>query len=131
MCSRTLFLNLCIFHVFVCDYNAESGLLLNNHRGCQLSIQLKHKLIYHRLSVPKVSKCAKIRNRNNQVPHLTENTNGKVTNSQLDITIESQEVSPFQACDHKAHINRRAQRHSKHKSEKNPIKDQHKSKIFL
>ena len=41
-----------------------------------------------------------------------------VTNSQLDTTNESQEVSPFQAGDHKAHINRRSQRHSKHKTEK-------------
>ena len=30
----------------------------------------------------KVSNGAKIRNRYNQVPHLTQNTNGKVTNSQ-------------------------------------------------
>ena len=30
----------------------------------------------------KVSKSAKIRNRYNQVPHLTQDTNGKVTNSQ-------------------------------------------------
>ena len=43
-------------------------------------------------------------NRYNQVPHLTQNTNGKVTNSQLDTTNESQEVSPFPAGDHKAHI---------------------------
>ena len=34
-----------------------------------------------------------------------------------DTTNESQEVSPFPAGDHKAHINRRAQRHSKHKIE--------------
>ena len=65
----------------------------------------------------KVSIGAKIRNRYNQVPHLTQDTNGKVTNSQLDTTNESQEVSPFPAGDHKAHINRRAQRHSKHKTE--------------
>ena len=32
-----------------------------------------------------LSKRAKIRNRYNQVPHLTQDTNGKVTNSQLDI----------------------------------------------
>ena len=63
-----------------------------------------------------VSKGAKIRNRYNQVPHLTQDTNGKVTNSQLDTTNESQEVSPFPPGDHKAHINRRAQRHSKHKT---------------
>ena len=32
-------------------------------------------------------------------------------------TNESQEVSPFPAGDHKAHIKRRAQRHNKHKTE--------------
>ena len=52
----------------------------------------------------KVSRGAKIRNRYNQVPHLTQDTNGKVTNSQLDTTNESQEVSPFPAGDHKANI---------------------------
>ena len=70
----------------------------------------------------KTSKGAKIRNRYNQVPHLTQDTNGKVTSSQLDTTNESQEVSPFPAGDHKAHINRCAQRHSKHKTEKKPYK---------
>ena len=34
-----------------------------------------------------------------------------------DTTNESQEVSPFLAGNHKAHINRRVQRHSKHKTE--------------
>ena len=37
-----------------------------------------------------VSKGAKIRNRYNQVPHMSQDTNGKVTNSQLDATNESQ-----------------------------------------
>ena len=60
---------------------------------------------------------AKIRNRYNQVPHLTQKTNGKVTKSQLDTTNESQEVSPFPEGDHKAQINRRAQKHNKHKTE--------------
>ena len=75
--------------------------------------------------VIKVSKGAKIRNQYNQVPHLTQDTNTKVTNSQLDTTNESQEVSPFPAGDHKAHINRRIQRHSKQETEKN-IKDPQK-----
>ena len=39
--------------------------------------------------VIKVSKDAKIRNRYNQVPHPTQHTNGKVTNSQLDTTNEN------------------------------------------
>ena len=54
---------------------------------------------------------AKIRNRYNQASHLTkdsEDTNGKVTTSQLDITSESQDVSPFPAGDHKASTNRSA-----------------------
>ena len=61
----------------------------------------------------KVSKGATIRNRYNPVPHLTQDANGKVINSKLDTTNDGQEVRPFPAGDHKAHINRRAQRHSK------------------
>ena len=60
------------------------------------------------LHIHKVRKGAKIMNRYNQVPHLTQDVNGKVTNSLLDIANESQEVSPFTAGDHKASINRRA-----------------------
>ena len=41
----------------------------------------------------KVRKREKIKNRYNQAPHLTQDTNGKVTTSQLDITNENQEVS--------------------------------------
>ena len=73
----------------------------------------------------KESKGAKIRNRYNKVPHLTQDINGKVTNSQLNTTNDSLEVSPFPADDHKAHIYRRAQRHSKNNTEKN-IKDPRK-----
>ena len=65
----------------------------------------------------KLRKGAKTRNRYNQVPHLTQDTNGKVTNSQLDTTNESQEVSSFPAGDDKAQINRRAQRRNKHKND--------------
>ena len=65
----------------------------------------------------KVRTRAKIRNRYNQVSHLPKNTNGKVTNPHLDITKESQGVSPFPAGDHKEPITRRARKHSKHKTE--------------
>ena len=60
------------------------------------------------LDIVKVKKRAKIRNRYNQATHLTQDNNGKVTTSQLDITNESQEVSPFPAGDLKASTNRRA-----------------------
>ena len=72
----------------------------------------------------KVSKGAKIRNRYDQVPNPTQDTNGKVTNLQLYTTNESQEVNPFTVGDHKAQINRLAQMHNKHKTEK--IKDPQK-----
>ena len=42
---------------------------------------------------------------------------GKVTNTTLDITNESQGVSPFPAGDNKAPINRRMRKHDKHKTE--------------
>ena len=48
----------------------------------------------------KVRKRAKIRNRYNQAPHLTQDTYGKVK-SQLDIRNESPEVSSFPAGDHR------------------------------
>ena len=64
-----------------------------------------------------VRKTAKIRNRYNQAPHLTQDTNEKVTTSQLDITYESQEVNPFPVADHKASINRCARKHNKNKTE--------------
>ena len=73
----------------------------DGHDGSHLEIlQMMFPLI--------VRKRAKIRNRYNQAPHLTQDTNGKVTASQLDITNESQEASPFPAHDHKASTNRRA-----------------------
>ena len=60
-----------------------------------------YKAVYR--CVPgKARKKAKIRNRYNQAPHLTQDMDWKVTTSQLDITNESQEVSPFPAGDHKA-----------------------------
>ena len=83
----------------------------------------------------KVSKVAKIRNRYNQVPHLTQDTNGKVTNSQKTPQTRAK-VSPFPAGDHEAHINRPAQNIANTRQNKN-IRDPQKkyrlgtvSKIF-
>ena len=80
-----------------------------------LSLTVIFKVTQHEYS--KVRKTATIRNRYDHVPHLTQYTNGKVTHSQLDITNESQEVSPFTAGDHKASNNRRTRMHNKHKTE--------------
>ena len=86
-------------------------------------------LFLFQMLLSRVSKGAKIKKRYNQVPHLTLDTNGKVTNSQLYTINESQEVSPFPAGDHRAQINRRAQRHNKHKTEK--TKNIHKRSTAL
>ena len=48
---------------------------------CKKDLQ-KLRLVHDFAKNMKVSKGAKIRNRYNQVPHLTQDTNGKVTNSQ-------------------------------------------------
>ena len=65
-------------------------------------------MLREKVSIIKVNKGVKIRNRYNQVPHLTQDSNGKVTTSQLDTTNWSQDVSPFPAGAHKAQINNRA-----------------------
>ena len=79
---------------------------------------VEYMLYFDELIGNRVSKGAKIRNRNNQVPYLTQDTNGKVTMSQLDTTNERQEVSPLPAGDQETLINRRRQRHRRHKTEK-------------
>ena len=94
--------NLCLKYIF----------LRINREYCYVKLYVSKRVMV------KVCKGAKIRNQYNQVPHMTHETNGKGTNSQLHTTNETQEVSPFPAGDHNAHINRRAQRHSKHKTEK-------------
>ena len=56
----------------------------------------------------KVRKRAKIRNRYNQVPHLTQDAIWESDKHTIRHHIESQEVSPFPAGDYKASINRRS-----------------------
>ena len=51
-------------------------------QGCSLSMFLYALGLEPLIFKIKVSNGAKIRNRYNQVPHLTQDTNGKVTNSQ-------------------------------------------------
>ena len=75
------------------------------------------KLAWRLQGISKVRKRAKNRNLYNQAPHLTQDTNRKVTISQLTITNESQEVSPFPVANHKASINRRARNHNTNKTE--------------
>ena len=66
--------------------------------------------------VLKVRKAAKIGNRYNQVPHLTEDTTWESYKTQLNITNKSKEVSPFPAGNHKAAMNRtKSMKNTRHK----------------
>ena len=72
--------------------------------------------------VIKVSKGAKIRNQYNQVPHLTQDTNGKVTNLQWYTKNKSQEASPFLVGEIKdLNKQRHNQRYKQTFKKKNPL----------
>ena len=60
-----------------------------------LVVRIKFASLAANLSLGQRNKGAKIRNRYNQVPHLTKDTNEKVTKSHIDTTNESQEVRTF------------------------------------
>ena len=76
----------------------------------------------------KMRKRTKIRNQYNQVPHLTQDTNGKVTTSQLDITNKCQEVGPFPAVDQKALITKQMRTNAY--TNKNKTEITYKSQIW-
>ena len=67
-----------------CTCNGHSRPKATTHRQDNLirTLTLRNRTITVRAL--QISKGAKIRNRYNQVPHLTQDTNGKVTNSQSD-----------------------------------------------
>ena len=69
-------------------------MLLCRKNGQVCMVLLHNQTIY---SWCKVRKRTKIRNRCHQALPLAKDTNGKVTNTQLDITNKSREVSPFPA----------------------------------
>ena len=71
----------------------------------------------------KVRKEAKIRKRYNQVPHSTQDTTWESNKNTINITNNSQEVSPFRAGDHKAAMNRRkSMRNTRRKNTNDPQK---------
>ena len=61
----------------------------------------------YKLLPNKVIKTARIRNRYNQVPHLSQDCKWKSNKTTMNITNKSKEVSPFPSGDHKAAMNRR------------------------
>ena len=79
------------------------------------------KWLHYIIRLKKVSNGAKIRNRYNQVPHLTQDTNGKVTNSQKTPQTRAKRSALSQQVTTK-HINRRAQNIANTRQNKN-IKD--------
>ena len=72
----------------ICKFFADDTIVYaavdkrSDHRKKSLQQDLLKLSEWSRIWLLEVSKGAKIRNRYNQVPHLTQDTNGKVTNSQ-------------------------------------------------
>ena len=85
------------------------------HRGLTVGFLL---LRYWVVCTVEVSKGAKIRNRYNQVPHLTQDTNGKVTKLIVRHHKREPRGQPFPSRWPQRTYNRRTQRHSKHLTEK-------------
>ena len=74
------------------------------------------QIMNHYSFLSKVKKTARIRNRYNQVPHLSKDTKCESNKITINITNKSQEVSPFPAGDHKAAMNRReSMKNKRHK----------------
>ena len=113
--DEAFFSSLCSLHEIIHPSHLPHATPLSQcyHTGCKLSqfiIKIdisKEMAAWEWQEKNKARKRAKIRNRHNQAPQLTKDTTGKVTTSQLEITNESQEVSPFPAGGHKASTNRR------------------------
>ena len=64
------------------DHKFQDGNLQGGTSSTNTKQKFQDRNLQDGISSTKVSKVAKIRNRYNQVPHLTQDTNGKVTNSQ-------------------------------------------------
>ena len=83
-----------------------------------------HTIIYFAHDQSKASKETKIRNRSNQVPHLTHDTTWESDkNSSKHHAQESQEASPCPAGGHKAVMNRHeSMANTKYKQQNDPQK---------
>ena len=78
------------------------------------------------------SKGAKIRNRYNQVPHLTQDTNGhQLESEKLTIRHHKREPRGQPIPSRRPQINRYAHRHNKHKTEKNMNYPQNKYRLGM
>ena len=64
------------------SYGVYFSQLIRFARVCSNVDDFNNRNLFLTAKLLKVSNGAKIRNRYNQVPHLTQDTNGKVTNSQ-------------------------------------------------
>ena len=72
---------------FYLTLSSDSSLsTFSKNTQCDFKVKLDHSIQIEKdnweVGLVEVSNGAKIRNRYNQVPHLTQDTNGKVTNSQ-------------------------------------------------
>ena len=70
-------------------------------------LQSKWMLVFSHASMVKVRKVAKVRNRYNQVPHLTQDTTWESDKNTIKYHKQEPRGQPFPAGDHKAAMNNR------------------------
>ena len=99
---------------FCIRFRSKSMRTIERHLQQNLN-KIEHWATNNGFKFSKVSKDAKIRNRYNQVPHLTQDTNGKVTNSQKTPQTRAKRSALSQQVTTK-HNKQTRTKHSKHKS---------------
>ena len=118
------FIIVCNFHIYATNQSLKNMRLVSYNMLCycphkvQCYLTSLALLTFHRVNLTfgmyyiiKVRKTTRIRNRYNQVPHLSQDTKWESKRIPINITInitnKSQEVSPFPSDDHKATMSRR------------------------
>ena len=86
-----------LFLSFVINQARSSEVLRLHRKFCSETLLDENGVV---ACMEKVRNVAKIRNRYNQVPHLTRHTTWESDKTQLNITNESQKVSHFPTGDH-------------------------------
>ena len=105
------------FRKFLCHLLAVELNILLIWRQMKLAPRMKYVLIpyttEHKIQLLiktkalTVRKTARRRNQYNRVPHLSQDTKWESNKITINITNESQEISPFPSGDHKTAMNRR------------------------
>ena len=98
------------------SWNCSTNIFFQTIYSLDQKLDGRLLVVWRLRNILKVGNGAKIRNRYNQVPHLTQDTNGKVTNSQKTPQTRAKRPAPPSRRPQSTHKQTRT-KHSKHKTE--------------